>query len=146
VVIAAPPDARNAMVASTARSVGHDDTQNEPSLNLSSEFLGRGRLGRAGFAWRSLLGLALPILPGLLPDAIFTPLKLPLMVVVLLVLLFVLSTIVRRLHDLGMAGANLLAFAVPLANFWFFFVAFSKKGQTGVNAYGPVSSGSRRGG
>lgn len=49
-----------------------------------------------------------------------------------------ISFAVRRFHDMGRGGAELLWFLVPFANIYFLFLIFFKAGDEGENEFGSV--------
>ena len=48
-----------------------------------------------------------------------------------------LAALVRRLHDIGTSGANVLWIFLPLFGFIYLLVLVSRKSQEGDNEYGP---------
>lgn len=118
----------------------------KPNISVDS-YLSRlfnGRIGRANYlAGHLIISFGVPVTVSIigfpLASAGFSGLFLiPTIALYLAGAIYGVSFAVRRFHDIGRKGIELLWFLVPFVNIYFLFLIFFKAGDEKVNDYGPA--------
>lgn len=108
---------------------------------IADLFSFQGRANRAWYFWHVVLDdfviLTAIFLAAFLGVGVAPLLAIPLVGVALAAIWAGVAITVKRLHDLGRPGWQVLLLAIPIVNLYFGFITLFKQGTIGPNEYGP---------